>query len=190
MARNCLIVIDMQNDFLERLEDDVCAALIVNTNQLIDVFRASSCPVIWVQQVLRPDLSDAPLVMRDRQISVVIEGTQGARIHSDLARHEEDLVVTKKRYSAFFGTDLDRILSDLDPEQVTLAGVNTHACVRSTAIDAYQRDMRVLLASDCLASHNAEHGRISMAYMDGNIGMAVTNDEIIDGSKLRQSSRS
>jgi hypothetical protein len=41
--------------------------------------------------------------------------------------------------------------------------------------------MRVLLASDCLASHDPEHGRISMAYMDRNIAMAVTNDQILDG---------
>ncbi len=180
MTRNCLIVIDMQNDFLERLEDDTRAVLIVNTNHLIEIFRASSCPVIWVQQLLSPDLSDAPLLMRDRQISVVIDGTPGARIHSELARHNEDTVVIKKRYSAFFGTDLERILSDLDPEQVTLAGVNTHACVRSTAIDAYQRDMRVLLASDCLASHDPDHGRISMAYMDRNIAVAASNDQILN----------
>ncbi len=180
MTRNCLIVIDMQNDFLERLEDDNSAALIANTNQLIDIFRASNCPVIWVQQLLSPDLSDAPLLMRDRQISVVIEGTSGAEIHSDLSRHDEDTVVTKKRYSAFFGTNLEQFLNELAPQQLTLAGVNTHACVRATAIDAYQRDFRVLLASDCLASHDPEHGRVSMAYMDRNIAVAMTNDQISD----------
>ena len=180
MTRNCLIIIDMQNDFLERLDDDTRATLIVNTNSLIEIFRASSCPVIWVQQLLSPDLSDAPLLMRDRQVSVVIDGTPGARIHSDLARHKEDKVVTKKRYSAFFETDLERILNDLDPEQITLAGVNTHACVRSTAIDAYQRDMRILLASDCLASHDPDHGRISMAYMDRNIAAVADNDQILN----------
>ena len=181
MRRNCLIVIDMQNDFLERLEDDALAALILNTNQLIDVFRASGCPVIWVRQLLSPDLSDAPLLMRDARKSVVIDGTPGAEIHPDLARHDEDTVVVKKRFSAFFGTKLEQILGDLAPEQITLAGVDTHACVRTTAIDAYQRDMRVLLASDCLASHDPEHGRISMAYMDRNIAMAVTNDQVLDG---------
>ena len=180
MTRNCLIVIDMQNDFLDRLEDDTRAALIANTNELIEIFRASGCPVIWVQQLLSPDLSDAPLLMRDRQIAVVIDGTPGAGIHPELARHNEDTVVIKKRYSAFFGTDLERILSDLAPEQVTLAGVNTHACVRSTAIDAYQRDLRVVLASDCLASHDPEHGRISLAYMDGNIAVAKSNDQILN----------
>ena len=178
MLCNCLIIIDMQNDFLERLEEDTRAALVANTNQLIGVFRVSGCPVVWVWQVLAADLRDAPLVMRDRQVSVVIDGTDGARIHPELDRDDEDRVVTKKRYSAFFGTDLDSILSEMNPERITLAGVNTHACVRTTAIDAYQRDMRVLLASDCLASHDPEHGRISMAYMDGNIAVAASNDEI------------
>ena len=181
MIRNCLIVIDMQNDFLERLEDDDRAGLILNTNQLIDLFRVSGCPVIWVQQLLSPDLSDAPLLFRDRGRSVVIDGTSGAEIHSDLARSADDTVVIKKRFSAFFGTDLEQILRDLAPERVTLAGVDTHACVRATAIDAYQRDIRVLLASDCLASHDPEHGRISMAYMDRNIALAITNEQIADG---------
>ena len=116
MMRNCLIVIDMQNDFLERLEDDDRTGLILKTNQLIALFRVSGCPVIWVQQLLSPDLSDAPLLIRDRGKSVVIDGTSGARIHSELDRNADDTVVTKKRYSAFFGTDLEQILSDLAPE--------------------------------------------------------------------------
>ena len=73
MTRNCLIVIDMQNDFLDRLEDSTRTALIKKTNQLIGLFRVSNCPVIWVRQLLSPDLSDAPLLMKDREISVVIE---------------------------------------------------------------------------------------------------------------------
>ena len=180
MTRNCLIVIDMQNDFLDRLGDNSRTGLILNINQLIEIFRASNCPVIWIQQLISPDLSDAPLLMKDRQKSVVIDGTSGAEIHTDVSRHDEDTVVTKKRYSAFFGTNLEQLLNELAPKQVTLAGINTHACVRTTAIDAYQRDFRVLLASDCLASHDPEHGRISMAYMDRNIAVAMTNDQISD----------
>ena len=183
MIRHCLIVIDMQNDFLERLEEGRRVDLISRINQLIGIFRASGCPVVWVKTSFRPDLSDAFLEMRDRQISVVIDGTAGAEIHSDLDRSEEDVVVFKKRYSAFFGTDLEQLLSDLGPNQVTLAGVNTHACVRTTAIDAYQQDRRVVLASECIDSHDPEHARISMAYMDNKIAVALTNDEISNRMK-------
>ena len=48
--------------------------------------------------------------------------------------------LSKKRYSAFFKTGLDQTLDLLKPVVLVLAGVNTHACVRMTAIDAYQRD--------------------------------------------------
>ena len=178
MAHNCLIVIDMQNDFLDRLEGDSRAKLILKTNHLLDIFRVSGCPVIWVRQAFSPDLSDAFLEMRDHRISVVINGTTGAEIHPDLAQRDDDTVVIKKRYSAFFGTNLDGILSDLAPDKVTLAGVNTHACIRATAIDAYQRDMRVLLASECIDSYDQEHAQISMAYMDKKIATALTNEQI------------
>ena len=181
MTQNCLIVIDMQNDFLDRLEGGRREELICKTNQLIETFRASGCPVIWVRQLFSPDLSDAFLEMRDRRVSVVIEGTVGSEIHPDLARHDEDTVVVKKRYSAFFGTTLEQVLAELAPDQITLAGVNTHACIRTTAIDAYQRDMRVLLASECIDSHDSEHAKISMAYMDRKIAVVMTNKQISEG---------
>ncbi len=84
----------------------------------------------------------------------------------------------KKRYSAFFGTDLDERLGKLGVDTLILTGVNTHACIRTTAIDAYQRDLEVIFASECLASYDGEHARISMRYMDGKIGRALTNGEI------------
>lgn len=180
MSDNCLIVIDMQNDFLDRLGDGRRTALIENTNRLIDCFRQSGCPVVWVKQVLSSDFSDAPLNIKDRRIPVVLDGTPGADIDRDLACDDSDIVVIKKRYSAFFRSNLEQILTDIAPEQITLAGINTHACVRATAIDAFQLDMRVLLATDCLASHDPAHGQISVAYMDGNIALAKDNAQLAE----------
>ena len=182
MPKNCLVVIDMQNDFLDRIEGPGRERLILNTNRLIERFRSAACPIIWIQQTFRPDLGDASLIIRDRQTSVVIEGTVGAAIDSMLDRQEDDLVINKKRYSAFFGTDLGKVLRDLAPDRVTLAGVNTHACIRTTAIDAFQRDLRVLLAAECIDSYDREHARISMNYMDGRIAVAMTNEEISNGA--------
>ena len=179
MPSNCLIVIDMLNDYLDRWDSDSRKTLISETNHLIHAFRAAACPVIWVRQSFKADLSDAFLEMRDQQIAITIEGTRGAEIDQDLARHEDDIVIVKKRYSAFFGTALEQVLGDIAPTFVTLAGVNTHACVRTTAIDAYQRDMRVLLASECIGSNDAEHARISLAYMDKKIASVMTNAEIM-----------
>jgi nicotinamidase-related amidase len=63
-----------------------------------------------------------------------------------------DGVIVKKRYSGFFGTGLDDRLRAAEATTLVLAGVNTHACVRMTAIDAYQRDYDVVLAGDCIGS--------------------------------------
>jgi len=84
----------------------------------------------------------------------------------------------KKRYSAFFGTDLDRILRELRPKAIILAGINTHACVRVTAIDAYQRDFPVVLASECIGSYDQEHHAVTLRYLRGKIAMVMTNEEI------------
>jgi isochorismate hydrolase len=60
--------------------------------------------------------------------------------------------------------------------------VNTHACIRTTAIDAYQRDLAVIFASQCLGTYDEEQGQISMRYMDGKVGRALTNREIQDSA--------
>ena len=59
-----------------------------------------------------------------------------------------------------------------------LAGINTHACVRTTAIDAYQRDWPVIVAADCVDSYDREHHEISLRYMKGSIASVLTNSEI------------
>lgn len=174
----CLLVIDLIEDFLAPLPPERVARLISHVNTLAAVVRARSGSIIWVRQEFEPDLSDAFLEMRDRNIRVAVRGTSGARLDPRLNRAEGDFELVKKRYSAFFGGELDGMLAELQPTQLILAGVNTHACVRMTAIDAYQRDFRVILASDCLDSYDVAHGRMSLHYMDGKIARAQTNAEI------------
>ena len=95
--------------------------------------------------------------MLSKGIRITIKGTDGCQIVSDLAIAPSDYVVIKKRYSAFFKTDLDQTLDHLKPDVLVLAGINTHACVRMTAIDAYQRDWKIILAADCVDSYDREH---------------------------------
>ena len=64
------------------------------------------------------------------------------------------------------------------PDELVLAGINTHACVRTTAIDAYQRDWKVIVASDCVDSYDREHHEISMKYMQDKIASVMSNAEL------------
>jgi nicotinamidase-related amidase len=86
--------------------------------------------------------------------------------------------VIKKRYSAFYGTNLDEALKRLNVDTLILAGIKTHACIRMTAIDAYQRDWMVTVASDCVNSHDQEHHDVSLRYMREQIASVMTNEEI------------
>jgi len=147
-------------------------------NDLVGLMRQLGRPIIWVRQEFEPDLRDAFPEMRTKGIRITIKGTTGCQIASDLALASSDPVLIKKRYSAFYQTELDQMLNRLRPDVLILAGVNTHACVRVTAIDAYQRDWRIIVAGDCVDSYDREHHDISMKYMKDKIATVMTNQEV------------
>ncbi|HXM12755.1 MAG TPA: cysteine hydrolase [Terriglobales bacterium] len=178
MRRPVLIVIDMVNDFLAKWAPDPKQRLVHSINDLVGIMRQCGHPIIWVRQEFEPNLSDAFPEMKTKDIRITIRGTAGSQIDPDLAVAQSDPVVIKKRYSAFYNTDLDQLLHRLRPDALILAGINTHACVRVTAIDAYQRDWEIVLAADCVDSYDREHHDISMKYMKDKIATVLSNQEI------------
>ncbi|MBI4476125.1 MAG: cysteine hydrolase [Acidobacteria bacterium] len=121
-----LVVIDMLVDFFERQPalSAQRAPLVTAIKTLARAFRTRGQPVIWVRQEFRPDLSDAFLEMRRLGIKMTIKGTDGCRILPELERASDEVVIVKKRYSAFFGTGLDQTLRELNPDSLVLAGVD------------------------------------------------------------------
>ena len=178
MKKPVLIVIDMLNDFLDRWEAARKEELVQAINELVVIVRNAGHPVLWVRQEFEPNLRDAFPEMKAKGIQITIKGTPGAQILSDLAVSPADPVIVKKRYSAFFGTNLDEVLNQFHPDSIILAGINTHACVRMTAIDAYQRDWPVILASDCVDSYDREHHDITLRYIKDKLAAVLTNREI------------
>jgi nicotinamidase-related amidase len=177
-----LLVIDMLVDYFERVPELSAqrARLTTGVNQLTYAARSAGQPVIWVRQEFREDLSDAFLDMRRQRVAVTIAGTNGAKILPELTQASDDHVVVKKRYSAFFGTSLDDLLATLNPRSLVVAGINTHACIRTTVVDAYQRDYDVVLATDCIGSYDADHHAITVKYLDGKMARLATNSEIAE----------
>jgi nicotinamidase-related amidase len=180
--KSVVIVVDMLNDFFER--SPVLAAhrerLVTSTNRLVRGFRAAHLPVVWIRQEFAPDLHDAFAEMRSKSIAVTIAGSSGCELLPELDRHPTDSVIVKKRYSAFFGTNLDERLSESKPATVVIAGVNTHACVRMTAIDAYQRDYEVIVAADCIASNDPEHHDVTVRYLGDKICRILPTSGILE----------
>jgi nicotinamidase-related amidase len=178
MTKPVLIVIDMLNDFLDHWDPASKQNLLKSIAELVSTMRSLGHPVIWVRQEFEPDLHDAFPEMRNKQIRITIRGTTGSHIVPELQVDERDTVVIKKRYSAFYGTNLDQLLAGLRPDTIILAGINTHACIRMTAIDAYQRDWPVVLATDCIGSYDQEHHAVSLRYMKDKIASLMTSAQI------------
>jgi nicotinamidase-related amidase len=178
MKSPVLIVIDMLNDYLTHWEPGRRNKLTQAINELVRIMRSYSHPIIWIRQEFEPDLSDAFPEMKAKGIRVTVKGTAGCQIVPELDLDPTDTVLVKKRYSAFFGTVLDETLARIKPDAIILAGINTHACIRTTVIDAYQRDWPVVLASDCIDSYDREHHEISLKYMRDKLAKVLTNREI------------
>lgn len=181
MSRNwsetahAVFVIDMLNDSFGHAElDRVRAALCSSINALTALARAKGFPVIWVRQEFEPDLSDAFMDMKRENIRMFVKGTPGPLILDELVRHDSDIELVKKRYSMFYGTGLESLLRELGADSLILAGVNTHACIRTAAVDAYQRDLRVMIVRECVASKDPRHHEITMDYLGGGIATLVT----------------
>jgi nicotinamidase-related amidase len=177
--KTAMLIIDILQDFFKEGQlKDHREKLATSINELINFGREKDLPIIWVRQEFKDDLSDAFLAMRKSGNKITIENTEGCQLLPELDRQENDHEIVKKRYSAFFKTELDDLLNRLNVDTLILAGVNTHACIRTTAVDAYQRDYEVILATDCTDSYDEEFHKVSLRYLARSISGQLTNEEI------------
>jgi len=144
-----LIVIDMQKDFCYR-DGSLYVKGVENifepTKSVIDAARGSM-PIVFTQDWHRHDDSEFKIWPKH-----CIMNTRGAEIIDELNPKEEDYYIKKRRYSAFFGTDLDLTLRELGIEKLYLTGVLTNICVLHTAGDAALRGYKVSVVKDCTAA--------------------------------------
>jgi nicotinamidase-related amidase len=168
----------MLNDFLDRWPAAERQSLVRAVEALTAAFAAARRPIVWVRQEFAPDLSDAFAEMRQNAIRITIRGTPGCRVVPELTQRPGDGEIVKTRYSAFFGTDLAPRIAEQAIDTLVLAGINTHACIRVTAIDAYQRDLAVILPREAIGSYDKEHAAVSLRYMEGKIARVLSLHEV------------
>ena len=174
-----LLIIDMQKDYFGSEKLQSCkASLIANINSLALIARSKTIPVIWVRQEMKADMSNASIGDRKEGRPFVVTGTEGAQLLDVLQKQKDDYEIIKTRYSPFYQTELEDLLKKLGIDTLILSGINTHACVRMAAIDGYERDYNIILATDCANSYDEEHHRVSVKYLTQRIARPMTNEEI------------
>jgi nicotinamidase-related amidase len=89
----------------------------------------------------------------------------GKEIVALLKPDEDDYFVLKPKHSGFFSTTLDTLLEYLVTQTVILAGMAANICVLFTANDAYMRDFKLIVPSDCVASNTEQDNRYALEQM-------------------------
>ncbi|QHC23613.1 cysteine hydrolase family protein [Streptomyces sp. GS7] len=160
MANSALLVMDVQRDIVDIVDDG--SGYPVRLRRAIDGARAAGIPVIYVVIGLRPVSADVST--RNRVLSAAVregryvEGDPGTEIHQDVAPEEGEVVVTKRRASAFSGSDLDLVLRARGIDSLVLAGIATSGVVLYTLCQANDMDFGLtVLADGCLDTDPGVH---------------------------------
>ncbi len=152
-----LINVDMQHCFVEGspLASPDGPAMLERINQLADTCREAGILVVHTRGWMRPDGSNLG-VMRQLVppfiVELYTEGAPSAELHDSLVVDDRDVILSKPRYGAFHGTDLELILRSRGIDTLVISGIATNICCETTAREAAQRDFRVFFLSDGTAT--------------------------------------
>ena len=218
-SQTAVIVVDMQNDFateggaFARAGLDIVPVqnIIAPTARVLAAAHDTGMKVIYLKMAFRPDLSDVgapdsknwslhtflrmgePVTGPDDKTSrLFIKDTWNTEIVSELTPQPSDIVVTKHRFSGFYGTDLDVILRGLGIKYLVFTGCTTSVCVESTLRDAMFRDYCCLLLADCtaepigqeLARSNHEASLLVAELMFGWVSESATLIEGLEAQEI------
>ncbi|MBV8326511.1 isochorismatase family cysteine hydrolase [Chryseobacterium sp.] len=164
-TKTALLVMDMQSSILSTLPDP--AQLISNTGEAIKTARKLQIPVIYVTVGFRqgmPEISAHNKIFSAvKQHMANADMKEWVRIHPDLSPEEQDIVITKKRISAFTGSDLEVVLRGLDIRHLVLTGVATSGVVLSTIREASDKDYQLTVIEDCCKDGDEEVHHLLMS---------------------------
>lgn len=172
--RAALLLVDMQHDFLDRpgLEPDA-GTLVSQAARLLGWFRAKRWPVVHVNTRADADGSNWMPHWRRAGHAPCLEGSAGAKAPDDVAPADGEAIVEKVYYDGFENPDLLASLRREQVDTVVVAGVHTHACVRSTACSAYARGFEVLIPSDAVGSYDPGHAALTLEWLEGRVGRCL-----------------
>lgn len=167
--RSALLVIDIQQEDCMAMNEsnmnDPEWTCIRNAKRVLDVFRAKKLPVIQIKEVHRPDMVDFGRELDGSEGVHCIESSPNTDYAWLTYPIEGEYRISKRRYSAFFGTDLEILLKGLHVDTLYMIGGFTDVCVHYTAVDAHQNDYRIRIVTDAVAGSSEEAHRYALKAM-------------------------
>jgi nicotinamidase-related amidase len=190
-ASTALLVIDVQNDYIHpngyiaRIGGDIssCVAMVPRLLQLVGAARAAGVTIIHTRNWHRPE-TDSPALLdrmaqrrRTQEDRAARANTWGAEFYQIVALPGEE-IVSKFRFDAFLGTNLEYLLRARGIRTVICIGTATNICVESTARAALMRDFHLVIAEDCCASPDVEAHRATLKTLKHSFGEVMSADRL------------
>ena len=173
-GRVALIVIDIQkstfiDDSAERSIPNMPGyrERMLRAREVVDKAHDCGIPVIFIQEVHRPDGVDFGRELDGDEDVHCLDGDPRTEIaFEEMGFRKGDYTVPKRRYSAFFGTDLEILLRGLKAETLLLCGGLTDVCVHYTFVDGHQSDYFCRVIEDCVAGSSVEAHEAALKAME------------------------
>ncbi|KAF2664797.1 isochorismatase family protein [Microthyrium microscopicum] len=183
MSPTVLILLDLQNAILDIFAESKAPYLSL-VQKATEAARAANIPIIYVQTCFRPNLPEVsrrnPAYERLGAFAGATEGNPRIAIASEIAPQADDIVVTKRRVSAFMGSDLDAVLRALGTENMVLAGIATSGAVLSTLRQAADLDFRITVLEDLCKDRDDEVHRVLMEKVFIKQGTVLSTEKWIE----------
>jgi ureidoacrylate peracid hydrolase len=184
-----VLVVDMQNDFMapklfsNQLGQDVSGMpeLASRVRAFLDVARAQRAHIVHIRADYGPEWMTGPMWERLERHGLepyCQPGTYGFDFYPGLEPADGEPLITKHRFDAFFGTDLDLLLRAAGIKTVIVIGVATQCCVDATARHAYFLDYYVVVGRDLTGGPSREVMEATFDTMDKCFGVVATAEQI------------
>jgi len=174
-GRAALIVIDIQASTFADIPDSTrsiphmegYASRMQLARSVIDKARACDIPVVFIQEIHRADLVDFGRELDgDEEVHCLDNNPNTDLAVEQMGIRPNDYRIQKRRYSAFYGTDLEILLKGLKAETLLLVGGLTDVCVHYTFVDGHQGDYFCRVIEDCVAGSSLDAHNASLKAME------------------------
>lgn len=174
-----LLVMDVQEATMKMVKDG--GAFVHSITKAIQAARSRPIPVIYAVVGFRkgyPDVSsNNKSFVRLKNGTMNFDAEEGTRIPGSITPQSNDIIVTKKRVSAFTGSDLEVVLRSLGIKHLLLSGIATGGVVLSTVREAADKDYAITVLSDCCRDLDEEVHRVLMTKIFPRQAEVMTVDE-------------
>jgi nicotinamidase-related amidase len=176
-----LVLIDLQRGILARdVKPHWAPDVLARATQLAERCRRVGAVVVLVRVTPSPDGRDRLVPPADQTLTPPSPLPEGyADFPPELGPKPGDIVITKRQWGAFYGTELDLQLRRRGIRTIILGGIATTFGVESTARDAYERGYGQIFAEDAMAALTAEAHAFALANVLGRIGRVRSTRDIL-----------